>query len=211
MKAKIMGIVNLTGDSFYPPSRTLGIGEKALLERVEAMIDDGADILDLGAVSSRPGADLVPEAEEWTRLEPALRAIRDAFPAVELSIDTFRSGIVRRAAAIAGDIIVNDIFAGSADEKMIPTVEDLGLRYIAMHIRGSWQTMHDNYVYDDVTAEVRAYFEDFARRANGLREWWMDPRRFRQGLHQCCCHPHCKRGKRALIQDWSPSRCSRKS
>lgn len=181
MGIRIMGIVNVTADSFYPPSRFLdGRGTPEtdrIVRRVGEMLREGADIIDIGAVSTRPGASIPSEAEEWRRLEPCLRAVREAFPGLGISIDTFRSGIVRRAVESIGPFIVNDIFAGSADVQMLPLVGRLGLPYVAMHIQGTPETMHDSYVYEDVTAAVVRYFEDFSARAedNGIKEWILDP------------------------------------
>ena len=176
-----MGIVNVTADSFYPPSRFLGADgaprTHELLETVGCMLKEGADIIDIGAVSTRPGSQMPSEDEEWRRLKPALKAIREDFPALEISIDTFRSGIVARAAEEIGPFIVNDIFAGTADRKMLPLVGRKGLKYIAMHIQGTAETMHDNYVYDDVSAAVIKYFEAFSKKAEdyGIKDWILDP------------------------------------
>ncbi|MBQ9477294.1 MAG: dihydropteroate synthase [Bacteroidales bacterium] len=163
MVIRIMGILNLTPDSFYAPSR----GDLRLLR-------SGADIIDIGAVSTRPGAAPVSLEEEWRRLEPVLRMLE---PGLCFSIDTTRAEIVRRTYELAGPFIVNDISAGEDDPDMLPTVGKLGLEYIAMHKRGNPQTMDALTGYDDVVAELRRYFTDFAARAEhaGIRSWILDP------------------------------------
>lgn len=174
--AKILGIVNLTPDSYYAPSRTQE--RAALLHRVGTLVEEGADGIDLGAASSRPGSVPVGADEEWARLEPALEAVREAFPDVPLSIDTYRAAIVEKAVRLIGKVMVNDISAGAFDPGMLETVSGLGLPYIAMHLEGTPQTMHTPGRYPrGVTDAVLRYFEAFARRASdaGLREWILDP------------------------------------
>lgn len=178
---KVMGIVNLTDDSFYEGSRTLTAEGKYVeidfMSRVESMLGEGADILDLGACSTRPGSDSVDEDTEWRRLKPALLSLRKTFGTmpVPVSIDTFRPGIIRRAYDIFGPFIVNDIGGGS--EETLALVGSLGLEYIAMHSRGDSRTMQSLTDYDDVTLAVRAFFEDFANRAEvaGIKDWILDP------------------------------------
>ena len=172
---KIMGIVNLNADSFYEPSRAAT--QAAFRRRVDALLAQGADILDLGAVSSRPGATDVEVDEEWSRLEPALETLRLHYPGVPVSIDTFRSSIVIMAYQEFGRFWVNDISAGEWDEAMLPVVGRLGLRYVAMHHQGTFETMHDDYHYDNVVESVKQYFRDFAVRAKeaGVADWILDP------------------------------------
>ncbi len=178
---KVMGIVNLTDDSFYEGSRTLTAEgkyvESDFMSRVESMLGEGADIIDLGACSTRPGSDSVDEDTEWRRLEPALLSLRKTFGTmpVPVSIDTFRPGIIRRAHDLFGPFIVNDISGGS--EETLALVGSLGLEYIAMHSRGDSRTMQSLTDYDDVTLAVRAFFEDFAKRAEaaGIKDWILDP------------------------------------
>ena len=146
---KIMGILNLTPDSFHEPSR-YNMG----------MLESAADIVDIGACSTRPGSVPVSEKEEWNRLEPVLRSLPEAH--VPISIDTFRSGIVLRAYDIIGPFIVNDV-SGAADPRMLPTVRELGLGYVAMH----------NGPAPDVSVVVE-YFRNFSRSLDGI-EWILDP------------------------------------
>ena len=183
-----MGIVNLTDDSYYAASRCLD--DKPLstaMQRISMLLDEGADIIDIGACSTRPGSVAVGEAEEWNRIEPLLRELcaKDSFP--HISIDTYHASVIRNAyeliASVRGEesareyLIVNDISAGEDDPEMLPLVGRLGLSYIAMHKRGNSRTMQGLCDYDDVVSEVKAYFEDFARKAEeyGISDWILDP------------------------------------
>lgn len=162
--ALIMGILNLTPDSFWEPSR-----------HAYSVLASGADIIDVGAVSTRPGADPVSLEEEWCRLEPFLKTLSDDRPA--LSIDTTRAEIVRRAYECIGTFIVNDISAGEDDPEMLPLVGDLGLQYIAMHKRGTPKTMDGLAQYDNIVEDILQYFKEFEERAEtaGLAGWILDP------------------------------------
>ena len=177
-----MGILNLTEDSFFAGSRLLTaegrLDEALFRSRVERMLSEGADILDLGAVSTRPGASDVSEEEEWRRLAPALHILREEFPSARISADTTRSGIVRKVFDVIGPFIVNDISAGEDDPLMLETVAGLHLTYVAMHKRGTPATMQSLTAYPEgVVASVRDYFRCFAGRADslGLRDWILDP------------------------------------
>lgn len=161
---QVMGIINLNDDSFYAPSR-----------HNMAILDSGADIIDLGAVSTRPGSKGVSPEEEWHRLEPVLRMVD---PSACISIDTYSSEVAERAADLLGRwYIVNDISAGEDDPRMLETVGRLGLGYVAMHKRGTPETMQSLCNYDDVTGEVMDYFRDFAVKAEaaGIKDWILDP------------------------------------
>ncbi|MBR5770110.1 MAG: dihydropteroate synthase [Alistipes sp.] len=154
-----MAIVNLTPDSFYASSRHSSYD--VVRESVERAVKEGATIIDLGGYSSRPGADEVSVDEEWRRVEMGLKAVRDAEVGVVVSIDTFRSEIVRRAYEGYGPFIVNDISAGEADSAMIATVAELGLPYVAMHMRGTPETMQSLTDYEaGVTEGVVEYFRE---------------------------------------------------
>ena len=177
-----MGIVNLTPDSFFEPSRVWieGVSVSRALERIQQLVAAGASIIDLGAVSTRPGAVIPSVEEEWGRLEPVLMELTKDSDSLQLciSIDTFRSEIVRRANAVIGDFIVNDISAGENDPEMLATAGKLGLEYVAMHKRGTPQTMDSLCDYPDgVVTELIHYFADFERRAAsvGLDKWILDP------------------------------------
>lgn len=147
-----MAIINATPDSFYASSRAQSC--KAVAERTERALKEGAAILDIGGYSSRPDAEDVALDEEWRRVKMALSAARDVSSDTPISIDTFRAEVVRRAVDSFGEIIVNDITAGQGDGEMLATVAELKLPYIAMHMRGTPQTMQQQAQYDGVVAEV---------------------------------------------------------
>lgn len=170
-----MGIVNVNEDSFLPESCVVSVDEAA--SRIEGLLNAGAHIIDIGAVSSRPGSSLVSAEEEWARLEPVLEMVADRFSGISLSIDTFRSSVVLMAYQTIGRFTVNDISAGRWDEAMLPVVGRLGLRYVAMHLQGTFETMHDPYSYEDVVASVIGYFENFKVLAMeaGIDNWILDP------------------------------------
>ena len=166
-----MGIINLTSDSFFPDSRC-SVQDAAA--RIARMLDDGADIIDIGAVSTRPGAGDVGTEEEWRRLSPVLPMLEG----VRFSVDTTSAEIVRRVFREAGPFIVNDISAGEDDPEMLPAVAGLGLEYVAMHKRGNPRTMDSMCAYPrGVVAELTGYFRNFADRAEamGIRNWVLDP------------------------------------
>lgn len=172
---KIMGIVNLTDDSYFADSRCTDVD--AALMRIEMMLDEGADIIDIGACSTRPGSLSVGEEEEWRHLEPVLRAVKARWPEISLSIDTYWSSVVRKAFDQVGEFIVNDISAGAADPEMLPLVGQLGLPYVAMHMRGTPETMQDLTDYEDVTSEILSFFKEFSIKSKifGLKSWILDP------------------------------------
>jgi len=161
----IMGIVNLTDDSFFAGSRILesdgSLKADSFRRRVDAMLADGASIMDLGACSTRPGSSPVDEETEWARLEPALEIAAKEYSGTSFSIDTFRPEIVRRAHEAMGPFIVNDVTGGS--KEMLSLVGDLGLTYIATHPYG--------------TETLRPFFEEFSRKAEkaGIKDWILDP------------------------------------
>lgn len=172
---RIMGIVNVTDDSYFAESRCSG-ADAALL-RVERMLSEGADIIDIGACSTRPGAISVGETEEWRRLAPVLSVIRKEFPHVVISVDTYWSSVVKRAYESIGDIVVNDISAGEDDSQMLDLVGHLNLTYIAMHKRGTPLQMQQLTDYKDVVADVMEYFVKFSKKAAeaGIKNWILDP------------------------------------
>ena len=154
----VMAIVNATPDSFYASSRTQS--HKAVAERVEKALNEGAAILDIGGYSSRPDAEDVSVEEEWQRVEMALSAAKEVSGDTPISIDTFRAEIIRRATDRFGEVIVNDITAGQGDKEMLATVVERKLPYIAMHMRGTPQTMQQQTQYTDVVAEVVAELQE---------------------------------------------------
>lgn len=154
---QVMAIVNITPDSFFGESRTFDAD--AVVRRVETALREGAAMFDIGGYSSRPGAGEVPEEEEWRRVAMGLEIVRRMAPQVPVSVDTFRSGIVGRVIERFGPVAVNDISAGALDERMLPTVARYGVPYIAMHMRGTPQTMQSMTGYRlGIVAETVDYF-----------------------------------------------------
>ena len=172
---QVMGIVNLTDDSYFSESRCSDV--QTAIERVEFLISEGADIIDIGACSTRPGSLPVGEDEEWRRLEPVLYIIKEKYPDIRLSIDTYWASVVEKAYALIGDFIVNDISAGEDDPQMLPTVGRLGLQYVAMHKRGAPEIMQQNTDYNNLLVDVLEYFKIFSQKAQkcGIYNWILDP------------------------------------
>ena len=154
-KPLVMGIINATPDSFYSGSRFNGDDE--IIQIAEKMLEEGADILDIGGQSTRPGSEQIPADEEMQRVIPAVEAIVKRFPGVVISIDTYYSKVARMAID-AGALIINDISAGSIDNKMIGLVAESKVPCILMHMKGTPQTMQQNAVYENVTREVLDFF-----------------------------------------------------
>lgn len=165
-RPRVMGILNVTPDSFYDGGKYLS--ETKVVGRIRQIVEEGADIIDIGAYSTRPGAAFVDEKEELSRLEPAIELVRRYYPHLPVSIDTFRAGVVKEIATCLGSVIVNDISGGTMDERMFETVAQLQLPYILMHIQGTPQTMQLNPQYKDVVGEVRHFFEERIKSLNGL-------------------------------------------
>lgn len=149
---QVMGILNITPDSFYSGSRTMRDAEIA--SRIETMIDQGVNFIDVGAYSSRPGAEDVSPEEEISRLRRGMAVLRKLAPDIPVSIDTFRADVARTAIEEMGADIINDISGGTLDQNMFSTVANLKVPYILMHMRGTPATMQQFTNYDDVTAEV---------------------------------------------------------
>lgn len=160
---RVMGILNVTPDSFYAGSRTPGA--EAVAARVRQIRDEGADFIDIGAYSSRPGAADVPAAEEMERLRMGLGVIAREAPEIPVSVDTFRADVARMCVEEYGVSIINDIAGGQLDAAMFDTVARLGVPYVLMHMQGTPQTMQREPHYDDVVAEV---FQALARGAQRL-------------------------------------------
>ena len=160
---RVMGILNVTPDSFYAGSRTPGA--ETVAARVRQIRDEGADFIDIGAYSSRPGAADVPAAEEMERLRMGLGVIAREAPEMPVSVDTFRADVARMCVEEYGVSIINDIAGGQLDAAMFDTVARLGVPYVLMHMQGTPQTMQREPHYDDVVAEV---FQALARGAQRL-------------------------------------------
>lgn len=171
---KVMGILNSTPDSFFDGGKFND--EKKILNQVEKMLQDGATFIDVGAYSSKPGAEFVTEEEELSRLLPVLELILKYFPDIYLSIDTFRSTVAKRAIE-NGAAMINDISAGLLDERMIETVAQLQVPYVMMHMKGNPQTMQSLANYDDIVKEMVFYFSERINTARrfGLNDIIIDP------------------------------------
>ena len=174
-RPQVMGILNLTPDSFFAGSRVAS--ERELLLRAETMLAAGAAVLDLGAYSTRPGADDITEEEETRRLLPAIALLRQEFPQAFLSADTFRAGVAAAAVAAGADL-VNDVGGGTLDTEMFATVGRLRVPYVLMHLRGTPQTMSKLTQYDDdLVLTLLRYFRDglVALRQAGAIDVLLDP------------------------------------
>lgn len=171
---RVMGILNVTPDSFYDGGKFADEG--SVLSQVEKMLAEGASFIDVGAYSSRPGAEDISAEIETSRATQAIRWIKREFPEVMLSIDTFRSGVAR-AAVGEGAIMVNDISGGDQDAAMVSTVASLKVPYVVMHMRGTPQTMTSLTKYDNLHKEILTFFSaklDALTRA-GVPDVILDP------------------------------------
>ena len=155
---RIMGILNITPDSFYAGSRTES--EADITQRLHTLMEQGAEMIDIGAYSSRPGADDVSEEEETERLRRGLRIVRKLYPDVPVSVDTFRANVARMAVEEEGADIINDISGGEMDRQMFRTVARMGVPYILMHMQGTPQDMQQAPQYDNVRREVLLYLAE---------------------------------------------------
>src|SRR4030042_2041471 len=172
---KVMGIINVTPDSFYEGSRFTEDDE--IIRVASQMIEDGADILDVGGYSSRPGAENITAEEERTRVIKAIKLINRELPEAIISIDSFRSEIVLEAVTECGAAIINDISGGESDADMFKVVERLRVPYIMMHMQGVPGTMQKNPVYDDVVADILRWFGEriFRLQSAGVKDIIIDP------------------------------------
>ncbi len=171
----VMGILNVTPDSFYDGGKYLS--ESGVIGRIRQIVEEGAGIIDVGAYSSRPGAAFVDEKEELGRLAWAVELVRKYYPSMPVSIDTFRAGVAREIVGCLGEVIVNDISGGTMDDAMFDFLAESGVPYVMMHIQGTPQTMQKNPVYADVVADVRRFFTDRIARLNaaGFDNIILDP------------------------------------
>ena len=172
---RIMGILNITPDSFYNGSRYTT--EKEILKAAEKMLAEGADFLDIGGYSSRPGADDITPDVERERVLGAIKAISSEFPEAIISIDTFRADIARIAICEAGAHIINDISGGEADREMFQLVTELNVPYVMMHMKGNPRTMQQNASYDDVVADLLKWFGEKTSKLKsaGVKDIIIDP------------------------------------
>ncbi len=169
-----MGILNVTPDSFYDGG--LYNRESDLLKQVEKMVGDGADFIDIGGYSSRPGAEDISIEEEWKRVGPAIQSIKKEFPSTLLSIDTFRSQLARQAIGEGCDL-VNDISAGQLDKDMFRTIATLQVPYVIMHMRGTPQTMTSLAQYENLIKEIIEFFHAVIYQLTtlGVKDILVDP------------------------------------
>lgn len=170
----IMGIINVTPDSFYIGSRLMN--SSRLIDEVTAMIGAGAQIIDVGGVSTRPGADLMTSEEELKRIIPVIKEIRSKFPNIVISVDTFRADVARQAIG-SGANIINDVYGGRFDDEMFDTVAGLQVPYILMHSRGDASSMQSLCEYKDVAEEVCLELSEslLKLRSKGVRDVIIDP------------------------------------
>lgn len=173
-KPVVMGILNATPDSFFVHS--LHEATEQIIEKVHKWRAHGMEIIDVGGQSTRPGSIRISMQEETDRVVPVIEEIHKAFPDILISVDTYQSGVAR-AAVNAGAHIINDVSGGELDETMIPTVADLKVPYILMHMQGTPETMQQNPTYQNVTEEIIQYLAqkiEYAQRC-GVHDIWIDP------------------------------------
>ena len=174
-KPLVMGILNITPDSFYDGNKYTS--RDKIYRRLENILQEGAGIVDVGAYSSRPGAENIPEKEELNRLIPALEIIRKNFPDTVVSVDTFRANIAKSVIENFGVEIINDISGGELDKNMIDTVAQYPVGYIAMHMRGNPQTMQNYTDYKDIVNDLIEYFTKKINQLknSGINDLIIDP------------------------------------
>jgi dihydropteroate synthase len=172
---RVMGILNITPDSFYKDSRYNTDSE--ILKAATVMLENGADILDIGGYSSRPGAEDISTEEERTRVLKAVKLVRREFPEAILSIDTFRAEIALEAVVECGANMINDISGGDADDKMFSIVGELNVPYIIMHMKGNPRIMQNKPVYEDIVADIMKWFGEriFRLQSAGMKDIIIDP------------------------------------
>ena len=172
---KVMGIINITPDSFYHKSRF--VGNEAVVKRAHQIIEQGGHIIDVGAYSSRPGAEHINEQTEWERLAPVLETIRGLYPDVVVSVDTFRAHIANKAVTQFEVDIINDISAGNMDSNMFAAIAELKVPYIIMHMQGTPQTMQKKPSYKNLMKEVFMFFAKKIEMLNklGVADVIIDP------------------------------------
>lgn len=173
---RIMGILNVSPDSFYDGGRYQN--NDTISSRVHQMMAEGVDIIDVGAVSTRPGAEQVSHKEELQRLIPALQLVRELYPDLPLSVDTYRSWVVQRVVDEVGEVIINDISGGRFDEQMFSTVAKLGVPYVLMHLEGEDNAhIHQTPAYGDIVKDIAKFFADRVRKLHqlGVKDVLLDP------------------------------------
>ena len=174
-RPRVMGIINITDDSFYSGSRHTA-GEE-ILATAGRMLDEGADMLDIGGCSTRPGSEEVPEPIERERVCSATRLILGRYPDAVISVDTYRASVAEAAVTDAGASVINDISGGEMDDNMFPLVARLNIPYIMMHMQGTPRTMQVNPAYEDVVSDILQWFGKRLAllRAAGVKDIILDP------------------------------------
>jgi dihydropteroate synthase len=172
-RPRVMGILNTTPDSFYDGGKFQTIA--GALAQAERMLSEGADLLDVGGMSSRPGAAILDEEEELQRVLPVVEAIAKHFPEAIVSVDSVRASVARACVQV-GASLINDISAGSTDVQLLPTVAELGVPYVLMHAQGNPATMQQNPTYGNVTLEILDFFIQKLKqiRALGIKDVILD-------------------------------------
>ena len=172
---QVMGILNVTPDSFYAGSH--GVTEGYIIDRIHQIMNEGASIIDIGACSTRPGADQVSAEEEMSRMRMGLELIRKHRPDAIVSVDTYRADVAKMCVEEYGAAIINDISAGQMDKEMFPTIAQLGVPYIIMHMKGTPQDMQMNPQYDHFLKEIFYYFSEKVQKLRdlGVKDIILDP------------------------------------
>ena len=172
---RVMGVINMTPDSFYKGSRHEN--PESVLSVVSGMIEDGADFIDIGGCSTRPGSASPGPEEEKRRVLPAIKKITSEFPRAIVSVDTFRAAVARDALCDCGAHMINDVSGGEADPGMFSLVRELNVPYILMHMQGTPGTMQDHPEYDDIVADILQYFgrKIVDLHSGGVRDIILDP------------------------------------
>ena len=170
----IMGILNLTKDSFYDGDKY--VNETQIISRCKTMLDQGASIIDIGAQSSRPGATQISSKEELKKLIPIIKLLKNNFPNILISVDTFWSNTAKEC-ALGGADVINDISAGEMDKEMFPIIAELNIPYIMMHMKGNPQNMQNHPEYNNIVDEVSTYFSNKIEELNilGFNKIIIDP------------------------------------
>jgi dihydropteroate synthase len=172
--AIVMGILNITDDSFYDGGKYVNEGD--IIAQTTKMLDEGASIIDIGAQSSRPGATQISSEQELKKLLPIIKLLKNSFPEIIISVDSFWANTAKEV-VIAGADIINDISAGEMDNQMFDTIASLQVPYIMMHMQGTPLNMQNNPVYENVTQEVKTFFEKKIEilKSKGVSQIVIDP------------------------------------
>ena len=172
--AVVMGILNLTDDSFFDGGKYSN--KEEIIARCKTMLDEGATMIDIGAQSSRPGATQISSKEELKKLIPIIKLLKNNFPNILISVDTFWSNTAKECALVGTDVI-NDISAGEMDKEMFPIIAELNIPYIMMHMKGNPQNMQNHPEYNNIVDEVSTYFSNKIEELNilGFNKIIIDP------------------------------------